>query len=374
MRILLTGAHFTPAVAVIEELKKYPDVSIIYVGRKTTQEGDSSLSQESRIIPKLGVKFIPIITGRLQRSFSIYTIPSLLKIPIGLLQALYIIFTQKPDVILSFGGYVAVPVVFSAWLFSIPILVHEQTLVSGLANSISSLFADKVALSFKSDSNNQKYIFIGNPLREVVKKIENNLGEFREVFKSAEKEKLPVILVTGGNQGSHIINKTIEDCLDRLTKFAYIIHVTGENKFKDFERLEKSGKSGGRYIVKKWIGKEYVTILRNIDLVVSRSGINTLTELAYLGKPALVIPFEPLFRMEQYKNAKYFEKLGLVKILPQSKLSSSNLIENIMIMLKDLTVFNNQAAKAKQVVIPDAAKRLALEALLLVKSKDEKYA
>ena len=391
LKVLITGAHFTPAVAVIEQLKKYPDVNIVYVGRKTTQEGDSSFSQESRIIPKLGVKFIPIITGRLQRSFSVYTIPSLLKIPIGLLQALYIIFSQKPDVILSFGGYVAVPVVFSGWLFSIPILVHEQTLVSGLANNISSLFADKVALSFKSDSNNQKYIFTGNPLREVVKKIENNFGELREVFNLAKKEKLLVILITGGNQGSHIINKTIEDCLDRLTKFvyiinktiegclesltklAYIIHVTGDNKYKDFERLEelgKSGKFGGRYLVKKWIGKEYVTILKNVDLAVSRSGINTLTELAYLGKPALVIP---LNGMEQYKNAKYFEKLGLVKILPQSKLSSSSLIENIMIMLKDLTTFNSQAVKAKQAVIPDAAKRLALEVLLLIKSKNEKY-
>ena len=373
LKVLITGAHFTPAVAVIEQLKKYPDVNIVYVGRKTTQEGDSSFSQESRIIPKLGVKFIPIITGRLQRSFSVYTIPSLLKIPIGLLQALYIIFSQKPDVILSFGGYVAVPVVFSGWLFSIPILVHEQTLVSGLANNISSLFADKVALSFKSDSNNQKYIFTGNPLREVVKKIENNFGELREVFNLAKKEKLLVILITGGNQGSHIINKTIEDCLDRLTKFVYIIHVTGDNKYKDFERLEelgKSGKFGGRYLVKKWIGKEYVTILKNIDLAVSRSGINTLTELAYLGKPALVIP---LNGMEQYKNAKYFEKLGLVKILPQSKLSSSSLIENIMIMLKDLTTFNSQAVKAKQAVIPDAAKRLALEVLLLIKSKNEKY-
>lgn len=377
MKVMVTGAHFTPAAAVIEELKKYPNINIVYVGRKTTQEGDPSFSQESRIIPELGVKFIPIMTGRLQRSFSVYTIPSLLKIPIGLLQALYIILSQKPDVILSFGGYVAVPVVFSAWLFSIPIIVHEQTLVSGLANRISSLFADRVALSFKSDNVNKKYIFTGNPLRSMVKKIENNLGMIREVFKSAEKEKLPVILITGGNQGSHVINKTIESCLDRLTKFAYIIHVTGDNKFKDFERLEKLEKSErlkGRYLVKKWIGKEYVTILRNIDLVVSRSGINTLTELAYIGKPALVIPFEPLHGMEQYKNAKYFEKLGLVKILPQSKLSSSSLIENIMVMLKDLTIFNKQAVKAKQVVIPDAAKRLALEVLLIVKSKDEKYA
>src|SRR3990167_11273168 len=100
MNILITGAHFTPAVAVIEQLKKYPDISITYVGRKYTQEGDDSSSVESQVIPTLGVKFISLITGRLQRSFTRYTILSILKIPIGFVQAFYIILKEKPDVVL----------------------------------------------------------------------------------------------------------------------------------------------------------------------------------------------------------------------------------------------------------------------------------
>lgn len=371
MKVLITGAHFTPAVAVIEQLKKYPNINIVYVGRKTTQEGDSSPSQESQIIPGMGVKFIPIITGRLQRSFTFYTIPSLLKIPLGFLQALYIILTEKPEVILSFGGYVAVPVVFAAWLFSIPILVHEQTLVSGLANRISAIFADRIALSFKKNIANEKIMVTGSPMREMIKKIENKLGEATQIFKLAKKEKLPVILVTGGNQGSHVINKTVENCLDKLTKMACIIHVTGDNKFKDFERLRDGEKIRGRYLVKKWIGKEYAAILRKIDLVVSRSGINTLTELAYLGKPALVIPLEPLYKDEQNKNANYFQNLGLVKILPQTKLSEGSLLENIKTMLKHLDTWNKQAAKSRGAIAYDGARRLALEALILL-NKNEK--
>ena len=147
MKILITGAHFTPALAVIEELRKISGVEVIYVGRSTTLEGDKTWSVESEVLSSKSIKFIPIITGRLQRSFTIYTIPSLLKIPIGLLQALFIFFTEKPDVILSFGGYVAVPTVLIGWLWSIPIIIHEQTLVSGLANEISALFADKICLS-----------------------------------------------------------------------------------------------------------------------------------------------------------------------------------------------------------------------------------
>ncbi|MEK7616828.1 MAG: UDP-N-acetylglucosamine--N-acetylmuramyl-(pentapeptide) pyrophosphoryl-undecaprenol N-acetylglucosamine transferase [Patescibacteria group bacterium] len=363
MKILITGAHFTPAVAVVEELKKYPDVHVVYVGRKTTQEGDPSPSAESKVLPKLGVKYIPIVTGRLQREFTPYTLLSLLKIPVGFIQALIIVLSEKPKVVLSFGGYVAVPTVFTAWLFSIPIIVHEQTLVSGLANKISSFFADKIALSFRRDGFADKTLLTGDPIRSMIVN-GVKLAHPRGVLRSHRK----TILITGGNQGSHIINKTVEECLNKLTKIANIIHVTGDNKFKDFERLKGlGGKEGleGKYSVEKWIGEEWGEVLSNADLVVSRAGINTLTELSFLGKPALVVPIPYLYKDEQNKNAKFFENLGLVKILPQKKLSADTLLKNIRLMLDDLPNLKDKAKKAKEVIIPDAAKRLALETVLL---------
>ncbi len=357
MKVLITGAHFTPAAAVIAELKKYPDVEIVYVGRKTTMEGDSAKSAESQILPGMGVKFLPIVTGRLQRSFTIYTIPSLLKIPIGFLMALFFIIKEQPDVILSFGGYVAVPTVLAGWLFSIPILVHEQTLVSGLANKISAFFADKIALSFPGENHfdKKKVFFSGNPIRK----------EILEWKQTPRKNKVPVILITGGNQGSHAINLAVEEGLKELTKIASVIHVTGDSKFQDFERLEKLGNFNDRYQVKKWIGKEWGDVLGQVDLVVSRAGINTLTELAYTGKPALVIPIGYLYGDEQNKNARYFKELGLVEILPQSKLSGSSLTDKIKQILGQLPQITKQAKLAKKSIIPDAAKRLALETVIL---------
>lgn len=359
MKVLVTGTHFTPAVAVIEELKKIDGIEIVYVGRCTTLEGDNTASAESKVIPSLGVKFIGVITGRLQRVFSIYTIPSLLKIPVGLLQAFFIILTERPDVILSFGGYVAVPIVIAGWLFSIPIMIHEQTLVSGLANKICSLFADKIAVSFeKSAFKGEKVVLTGLPIRRVIV----------ESGGLSRRSGLPTVLIMGGNQGSHVINQVTEQCLDKLTKIAYVIHITGDNKFGDFERLERLGGFGGRYTVKKWIGKEYGTILQKADLVVSRAGINTLMELAYLGKPVLVIPIPYLYQDEQNLSAKYFEELGLVKILSQPKLSGATLLSEIKLMLKDLSHLEKKAQKAKKVIIPDAAKRLTLEVMLLAKN------
>lgn len=350
MKILVTGAHFTPAVATLEELKQYPGVEVVYAGRKTTQEGDAVPSIESRILPSMGIKFIPVITGRLQRSFTVYTIPSLLKIPIGLIQALYIILSQKPDVILSFGGYVAVPLVIVGWLFSVPIIIHEQTLVSGLANKISAWFADKIAVSFPDTAAGEKVVLTGNPIRKLVQtvKIKKNPG-------------LPAVLITGGNQGSHAINLAVEDCLDSLTKIANVTHVTGDNKFLDYERLKKSERKN--YSVKRWIDNDWGEVLSGSDLVVSRAGINTLSELALLGKPALVIPIN---NKEQNKNAQYFEESGLAKILPQSKLSGKTLFIKIKYMLDNLKFLNKEAEKAKKNIVPGGAPRLALETILLL--------
>lgn len=378
MKVLITGAHFTPAVAVVEQLKKYKNTKIVYVGRATTQEGDPSPSAESQILPQIGVKFIPITSGRLQRTFTIYTIPSLLKIPFGFIQALWILLKERPDVILSFGGYVAVPIVFIGWLFSIPIIIHEQSLVSGMANRVSVLFANKIAISFSRENNfdKGKTVLTGNPLRQdILEGVKlghppGGLAWHLSFFDEARKEKLPVILITGGNQGSHVINIAVEGSLNKLKKIAYIIHVTGDSKFKDFERLEKH--QDDHYLVKKWIGSEWASILTKVDLVISRAGINTLSEMAYLGKPGIVIPIPYLYKNEQMQNARYFENLGLVKMLPQSKLSGNSLLANIKLMLNDLNLpagkaghLKRKAKNAKKIIIADAAKKLALETMLL---------
>jgi len=366
VKILITGTHFTPALATIEELKKYRVTQIVYVGRKTTKEGDSSRSIESRIIPEYGVKFRPIIAGRFQRYFSIYTILSLLKLPIGFIQSFFILLKEKPDVVLSFGGYISVPVVFWGWMFSVPIIVHEQTLVTGLATKISLIFADKIAISFPESklSKNPKSILTGNPIRQEI--LDNSLGVNLPHPRGVVNRhlRIPTVLITGGNQGSHVINLAVEECLGELLKIANLIHQTGDSKYKDFERLINL--ENKKYKVYKWID-DIGDIIKGADLIVSRAGIVTLSELAYLGKPALVVPIPYLYKNEQEKNARYFEKIGLVKILSQTKLNGENLLKSVKSCLDNLEVLNKNAQKAKQVIIPDGSKRLALETILLSK-------
>lgn len=356
MKILITGTHFTPAVAVINELKKFNGVEIVYVGRKTSLEGDETKSVESKLLPQLGIKFTPLITGRLQRNFTLYTIPSLLKLPIGLIQSIYIILSQKPQVILSFGGYVAVPIVIAGWFASIPVIIHEQTFFPGLANKISAYFANKIAVSFEeSGFKGEKVVVTGNPIRKEI--VEASLEASVE-----QKKSLPNILIVGGNQGSHIINLVIEQSLSQLQKIATLYHQTGDSKYKDFERLNKLRNTS--YHVFKFINEDWVKILKKADLVISRAGINTLSELALLGKPALVIPIP---NKEQNKNAKVFEEIGLSETLTQTNLSEETLIKSVKKMLQNLSNLKKKAKEANKIIIPDAAKRIALETVLLSK-------
>lgn len=370
MKILITGAHFTPAMAVIEELVHFPNVELIYIGRKYTLEGDKTTSAESRILPSLGIKFLALTTGRLARTLTIYTIPSLLKIPIGFLQAGYYLVKEKPAVVLSFGGYVSVPVVVLAWVLNIPIVCHEQTLVTSLANKINSWFATKILVSFEADYSfpKEKILQTGNPIRkQLLVKSPSNIRAISRFVAKAKNAKLPIVYITGGNQGSHIINQTIAGILEQLTKIAFVIHQTGDSKFQDFRRLSSQSETlvnQERYLVTKWVDVEDLReVLSQASLIISRAGANILTELAYFGKPVILIPVPYLYHDEQMVNAKYFKRLGLGQIIPQSNLSPPLLFETIKRCLKDEEKLIKAAGGAKKIVYLDAAKRIAQEVI-----------
>ncbi|MFA5933061.1 MAG: UDP-N-acetylglucosamine--N-acetylmuramyl-(pentapeptide) pyrophosphoryl-undecaprenol N-acetylglucosamine transferase [Microgenomates group bacterium] len=375
MKTIITGTHLTPSLAVIEELKKVSGMEVTYFGRSSTMEGDRTKSVESQVLSGLGIRFISVTSGRLQRSFTIHTIPSLLKIPIGFLEALYYLFDEEPDVVLSMGGYTSVPVVFAAWLLKIPVIIHEQTLVPGLANTINSWFADKIAISFPENVfyKNNKTVLTGNPLRKEVLNPQNTKDEeLKKIVETSLKNKQPLILITGGNQGSHAINQAVTDNLNELTQNSYIIHQTGDSKFADFDKLQsykKSMKNPEKYVVRKWINSDdWGFLLKKVDLVISRAGINTLLELSLFAIPTIAVPLPASQNKEQAINADFFEKVGLVKVLLQNNLNK-NLTKNILEIINNLDDWEKTAKQASKLVIPDAAKRLALEIVLLAKKR-----
>ncbi len=369
MKILLTGSHFTPAQAVIEELLKIPDLDIVYLGRKYARDDDNALSVESKILPGLGVKFIPITAGKLNRFFSFGTIISFLKTPIGFIQSFYYLLKEKPDVIVSFGGFTGMPVVVCGWLLSVPSLIHEQSLKMGLSNLISSIFAEKIALSFPPENKstkNSKIIITGNPIRKELLTPGDPSKETKNFVNSAVKNRKPLILITAGNQGSHFINLIIEDKLEELGKLANIIHQTGDSKYDDYSNLEKH--QSENYLVNKWVnGADLSFILDNADLVVSRAGMNTLLELAIKSVPALMVPIP--IGSEQKNNAAFFKKIGLGEILPEKEITPEVFVKKVKEMLSQKVGLKQSAIGAKKAVILDAEKRLVQEILLILENR-----
>ena len=351
-RIIFTGTHFTPALAVIEEIKKKEPWEIYYLGRKYTLEGEKIPSPESQILPKMGVKFIPIPAGRLQRRFTRWTIPSLLRVPFGFFKALKVILEIKPKVIVSFGGYVGVPVVIAGFLRRVPILIHEQTATVGLANKISVRFAQKIAISFPESKTffpEGKVVFTGNPLRP-------------EIFKSGKplfplNEKKKTIYITGGSQGASIINETVERCLLDLVIQYNVVHQCGAKDYPHFKEKKAKDYFPVDYVDNNSIG----WVFEKADLVVSRGGANTILELAALGKPAIIIPIPWATHNEQLKNAEFLAKSGVAEILPQEKLNPQNLKDLIEKMMANLSSYQKAGEKLKKTIPRNGAQKIVAE-------------
>lgn len=355
MKILIAvggGGHFAPAFSLINAFPKNWDVLV--VGRKYAFEGDKAESLEYQTAKKNNIPFIPLTTGRLQRKFTKYTLPSLIKFPYGFLQALYILQRYKPDVVVSFGGYISLPVVFGASFLHIPIIIHEQTLEAGLANKIASRFADKICISWPSSAAffpKNKTIVTGNPLKREKTDVSSLL-----TFQGKDK-KLPLLFVTGGSGGSHAINILVEGCLEQLLSTFRVFHQTGDAKeFRDFERLEEKKSTLGeemknRYILTKFLTPgEFSGVISLADLIISRAGINTVSELMYQGKPTLFIPLPYAQKDEQMKNARYMESFGMATVHLQTSLTSEKLYEYLTSMIKKKDFYEKQKDQARAVI------------------------
>lgn len=341
MKILIAGGHLSPAIAVIEELKKKHEV--VYVGRKYAMEGDNALSLEYQTVPGLGIKFEEINPGRLQRYFTRHTIPSLMRLPRGYKEAFHVIKRIKPDIVLGFGGYVQLPIIIGASLLRIPVVIHEQTFEAGLSNKLSSKFAKFICVSHKSSLKffpKNKTIITGNPVRADILQSE---GKIKQPSGSD-----PLIYITGGSLGSHFINELVLEQFEVLLDKCRIIHQSGDaKKFNDFEKLSKKkeelGKLGEKYLVFKFLDPSEVGfIMKNADLVVSRGGANTITELYILGKPSLVIPLPFGDSKEQIKNAKFLKESGLAEVLDQKNLDASSFLDRINDMIKNINKYKRK--------------------------------
>ncbi len=339
MKLLITGGHITPALAVIDELQsgKKSEHKIIFVGRKHTSNSAKEISLEYQEIHKRGIRFIDLKAGRMTRLLNIRSLKNLAKIPEGYMNAFRILRSEKPDLILTFGSYIGLPIAICGWILGIPIYVHEQTIHPGLSNQLIGQFAKEIFVSFpetKEYFDARKTVVSGNPVRKSIfhtEKVPFHL-----------KKNHPVIYITGGSLGSHSINELIKPILLSLLQRYTVIHQTGNvveyDDYNTFLKIRKKLPSElrERYIVRTHFLSDEIGYVYSItDLVIGRSGANTFFELVALRKPAIFIPLPWSAHNEQMKHALMYREAGTGDMFEQTDTSERllgmivNIVDNI---------------------------------------------
>ncbi len=311
--IVLTGGgtagHVMPNLALVEELKKHFD-KIYYMGTKSGLEYDLVKTHPE-------IEFIETEAVKFRRTLSL----DLIKIPFKLIKyiknAKKILKKLNPSVIFSKGGYVAIPVCIAANKLKIPVVSHESDLTMGLANKIIYPFCSTMCTSFKTCSSKKKCVLTGSPIRSQIFK-----GDKNKIKSSLSLDNKKTIFIFGGSLGAMGINKLIWQNIDELVNNYNIIHIVGK------------GNTNSKINKKNYIQFEFVKNIEDYydlaDLIICRSGANTLFEILALNKPALLIPLPTAeSRGDQMQNANYFKELGCFEICDQTTATNKSFIQAV---------------------------------------------
>lgn len=359
-----TGGHVQPAIATVQVLRQQLPVDLLWIG--------SHSGIERRAAEAEGIPFLPITTGKLRRYFSLRTPLDGIRVPVGTLQAFWIVRRFRPDVVFSTGGFVSVPGVIAARLAGYPSLSHEQTAIAGLATRINARFCDLVALSFESSAaalsgSRARTVVTGNPVRPEILK-----GDVAAAYtRYGLSPDLPVVYITGGALGAHAINEAVRGMLPELLSITQVVHQCGPSAGNgDYPRLTAARSQlppdlQRRYAVAEFLGPELADVYAAAKLVIGRAGAGTVAELSALGKPSILIPLPGTGGDEQTRNASILASAGANVLLPQSELTPDRLGKEISALLLDSDRLQAMAASARLQARPDAAKRLVDQLLVL---------
>jgi UDP-N-acetylglucosamine--N-acetylmuramyl-(pentapeptide) pyrophosphoryl-undecaprenol N-acetylglucosamine transferase len=349
-KLIFCGGHHTSSLPLIDSILESKIYDVIFIGRRRAFKDDLNDSLEFLDINKRNLKFYDLKTGKFYGKSPL----NILRVFRGFFHALIILYKEKPNLIISFGGYIAVPVVVAGYLLGIKIITHEQTVVTGLGNKLIAFFANKILLTWPSSLkyfDSRKTEVIGLPLRKALFEKPKKLFEINH--------NLPTIFITCGKTGSHIINEFILNNLNDLLTNFNIIHQAGDysvtNDFKNlqfvYENIDKKHK--GRYHLFKFMfDEEVLSAFSTCDFVISRSGAHTIYEIIHFQKKAILIPIPWVSYNEQYLNAKIVHNLGLGLILEESSLNLDNFLSYSKRILHKETL----EIKSKDIIKLDATK------------------
>lgn len=311
-----TGGHLFPGIAIAEEfLKRDRKNRILFVG---TDRGI-----EKRVLGELGYPLQTIdVAGVKGRGWK-KALAALFRIPGSLIQSFRIIRGFCPDLVVGVGGYASGPVVLTASMLGVPTAIAEQNARPGLTNRILGKTADRIFVSFEQTGrwfDARKVVMSGNPIRQA----------FLSEKKETEDRKGPfTVLIFGGSQGAHAINRAVMDALDHLAPLRddlQIIHQTGS---KDRDEAARAYEAKGLTAETLAFITDMAAAYRRADLLVCRAGATSIAEITAAGKAAVLIPFPFAVEDHQTSNAEVLVQAGAAEMIPERELTGARLAASI---------------------------------------------
>lgn len=351
-----TGGHIFPALALISKLKeKDKNVEILYIGTTNRMEKD--------IIPKEGIPYIGIEMKGLNRKNIFKNIDVMKTYLKAVTKAKEELTKFKPDIVIGFGGYISAPVIYAAHKLKIKTIIHEQNSIPGVSNKFLSRYVDKVLVSFKEsikDFPNDKTIYTGNPRSEQIKDIE----KIDKTTLGFKKDKALIIIVMG-SLGSLTMTKKLKETLPLFKNKDYqVLLITGKDYYDDYKDIKLSSNVKLVPFVDNLLG-----LMKDADLIVTRSGASTIAEITSIGLPAIMVPSPYVTNNHQYVNAKSLEDDGACIILKEEDFDKNSLVDLLDKTINDKKKLNSMRSALLKRGVTDSATRIYEEIIKLVRDE-----
>ncbi len=341
-----TGGHIYPALAIANKIKnKEPKSEIIYIGTHNRMEKD--------IVPKHGIKFIPLEVygfagAKIYRNFqNLFLLRKAYKKCLGIMREF------KPDVVIGAGGYVAYPVIKAAHKLNIKTFIHEQNAIPGKSNKALTKYATVIGVSFnetkKHFKKNTVYV-TGNPCSEnAIKMVPMKRSEF------GLRDDKKLVMVVAGSLGSPALNDRMKEFITSSSTASYqLLYITGKEFYDDFTKDFTAPKN---VIIVPYI-ENLTKMLKVTDLVISRAGASTISELIALNIPTIYVPSPHVPNNHQYFNALKLKEAGAGILIEEKDLNADELRKTVDEILNDKKAYLEMKRNLSKMAITDSSEKI----------------
>lgn len=348
-----TGGHIYPAISIARELKKDINNQIYYIGNPN--------NLESKIATDEGFKFLPINISYMPRKLNLSFVQWAIKLQFAIWKALFYIYKYKPNAVFGTGGYVSAPAIIAALITNTPYMMHDSDAHPGIVSRYVSQGAKIVSVAFadakKFIKNNNVKVF-GNPIKQ----------DFFSVSKEYAKNELSLdaaktLLVMGGSQGAMAINSALINCLKPLTQDlgVNVILQTGNKNYnttvEKIKEIYPEYENNKKIIVRSYFDNMAIP-LKASDIAIARAGSLSLSELAAVEIPSILVPYPYAAADHQRKNARCFEQAGAAIYIEDAELNANLIKETIEALINDNKKLENMKIAIKQFCKPNATKEI----------------